>query len=231
MIGIFAPFMIILVILLLGIFLSKKMTPKLLRGNNTTLLFKGYVLLLVIASFSSSLLPSNDSFAGKAVSNEVIEQQKNYEKDIFPLVESGRIGEVRGAEVREKWTFPLEGKMLSISPMYSEAYIQVFVEHVAELKGQVEAYHYSSRTYMEGVDITERIHPPRLEIEGESLNIYSPASTKVKFFKMGALFPFNQFSGDGNIYFDDEAVTFGVNFLYLRVPEGTKVTGDVTVVR
>lgn len=230
MVAVFPIVVFLIILLTFGVILSKVLLPRMLKGNRASMVFLAYVIVLAAVSLLSFILPPKEHFAGRAVSSGDIERQREFQNDYVRLIESGRIDEIKGAEVKEKWKIPLERNSMSIKSAISDFYMLTFVESVPGLEGEAAAYYYGSKSYIENVDISDRIPPPQLEAEGANIVIYPPAPLKLEFAKFSLPFPFSQFSDDGNIYFNHETVFFNHGFLYIQVPEGVKVDGNVMII-
>lgn len=229
MIGLFLPLIIIAIILIFGVFSGKLVSAKVLQGNRTNIVFKGYLALLLIISVITLILPVKGAFSGKAVSDAEMKKQLEGNNHIYELVQKGMVDEIDDISVKKKWEFPFDEKEVTVdgaNPNYDG--FQVFVENVSSLEGKIEVRHYTAKSYIENVDITDRITSPNIKLDGAKVTLLPAESVELKFAKLSMPFPFGQFSGketDGTTYF--EGMAHGSEFLYIRVPEGIKVNGAV----
>jgi hypothetical protein len=229
MIGLFLPIVIIVIILIFALFSGKLLSAKFLQGNRINVVFTGYLALLLIISGISIFLPVKGVIPGKAISDAELKKQLAENDQIFELVQQGLVDEIKGISIMDEWVLPFAEKELTVADTTSDyERILMFVEKVNNLNGEIEVRHYAAKSYIETVDITERITSPYIKLDDSKFTVLPRDAVDLKFAKLSMPFPFGQFTeeeNDGTTYF--EGMHHGTEFLYIRVPEGTKVNGAV----
>ncbi|KZE64816.1 hypothetical protein AWM68_09155 [Fictibacillus phosphorivorans] len=194
-------------------------------------LLGGYTLVLLLATaFSVTLLPEHVT-EGKMVTRSEMDKVQAAQSKIIDRAFAGKLENVKGAFLeKENWSFPFKGSTLDINMIDKEMYgIMVFVEK-KKINGVVEATHYYGKSYIDGMDFTDKIESPSLAVDGKTLSIKAPKMLEVSFTKFSEGFAFSQFSGTRNAFEDHHTSVMGNDFILLSVPSDLNITGDVNFV-
>lgn len=199
-----------------------------MNGSGTTKVFTGYLIVLLCTGILSFIVPKGESYQGDYLTDQEIQQNERLNSDIYSIVESGKIEEAEGLTNMKSWEFPLEGKSLNINALSIHA--TVFIEKVKSLENQVKVTHYSTFSYIDNIDITDRFTSPEIQLTETTLMIYPQEPVNVKLVKYKNAFPFNQFAENGEQFSGGYGMMQGLDFIYIRVPAGTEITGDGNIV-
>lgn len=211
-----------------GSFSNKFISPRFMNGSGTTKIFIGYMVVLLCAGLLSFLIPKGESYQGDYLTDQEIQQNERLNGDIYSIVESGNIEEAEGLTKMKSWEFPLEGKPLNINALSMNA--TVFIEKVKSLENQVKVTHYSTFSYIDNIDITDRFTSPDIHLAETELKIFPQEPVNVELVKYTNAFPFNQFAEDGEQFNGGYGMMQGLNFIYIKVPEDIEVSGDGYVI-
>lgn len=218
-----------IVILLIFVGISAKVSgPKFMSGNTITKVFTGYVAVLLMTAILSFLLPEKSTFEGKYLRDKEISENEQLNNRAYEMVESGKIEDAKGLTQKETWDFTLDTSALNIKSIGDNS--MVFIEKVDSLERKVEVAHYSTFSYVANYDITDQFKSPEIRLNDDTLNIYPPEPLHIKLVKFTNAFPFNQFSENGEQFSDSHGMMQGMDFIYIRVPAGTKISGDGYVI-
>lgn len=221
-------FIILLLMLGFGNFSNKMFGARFLNGSGITKVFFGYVIVLFCTGILSFMIPKGESFPGKHLTDEEIRANERLNNDVYSMVESGKIDEAEGLKKKKSWEFPLEGQVLSIEAMNINS--MVFIEKVNSLEGKAEVTHYSTYSYVDNVDITDRFTSPEVMFSDSTIKILPSEPVNIKLVKFTNAFPFNQFTENGELSSGGYGMMQGMDFIYIRVPSETEITGGGTVI-
>ncbi|WP_079505223.1 hypothetical protein [Mesobacillus jeotgali] len=225
---------ILLVILLLlmlsfGNLSNKLFGARFMNGSGITKVFTGYVIVLLCTAILSLLIPKGETFPGKHLTDEEILANESLNSDIYSIVESGKVEEAEGLTKKKTWGFPLDGNnVLRIEALNLQA--AVFVEKVESLDDKVEVTHYSTYSYINNIDITERFTSPDIQLSENSLKLFPMEHVNIELVTFTNAFPFNQFSEYGEQVGGNYGMMQGLDFIYIRVPAGIEISGEVHVI-
>ncbi|WP_456276280.1 hypothetical protein [Bacillus sp. AK128] len=191
-----------------------------------------YCLILLVSLLTFYLLPSDifsytDEEFGKLNLDDV-----DYNTNIiYDALYKGKIEEVEEVNINEQWEFSYSGELLTINMNEDQTSMLVIAERSSELNGKIEATHYTSKAFIQGIDFSDQLHPPTVELDGEELNIKDPESIELKFFKLQKEFVMNQFDPNkkDNQFVMESSV--GVNVLYIKIPKDLGLVGNIQYVK
>lgn len=219
-------FIIVLLMISFGNF--KFFGARFMNGSGITKIFAGYFIILLVAGILSFMVPVEGTFQGEYLTDKEIQENEGLNSDIYHTIESGKIEEAEGLTKKESWDFPLNGQFLDINIMGQNA--MIFVEKVDSLEGKVEVTHYSTYSYIDNIDITNRFKSPDVEMSDTTLKIFPPDPVNIKLVKFNNAFPFTQFTEDGEQFTGGYGMMQGLDFIYITVPADTEVNGDGYVI-
>lgn len=219
---------VILLIVSFGSFSDRFLGARFMSGSGITKVFSGYLIILLAAGILSFMVPVEDSIQGEYLTDQQLAENDRLISDIYHTVESGNIDEAEGLTKKETWDFPLQGKQLDMNIMAQN--LMVFIEKEQSLDGGVEVTHYSTYSYIDNIDITNRIKSPDIELNGSTLKIFPLEPLNIKLVKYKHAFPFTQFSEDEEQFTEGYGMMQGLEFLYIKVPADVDVSGGGYVV-
>ncbi len=223
---------IILLILVIAAVVSQlsKSKKKVWIGMKTTrLLLLGYGGLLILLAGAALLLPMK-SYSFNILSEEEVEQTMKLQDQIMSEAFRGTFEEENGLDVVEKWTFPLTGDELGITPI-NDYYVQVFIEKSSDIKNEIQITHYAGKTIVNGMDLTEKRGEVQIEMQGNELEIKNPTHVSITLAEISSGFPFQQFTKEKVELFQSGSYgNIGMDILYIKAPEGLKIEGEALYV-
>ncbi|MGA9225635.1 MAG: hypothetical protein WB217_04755 [Mesobacillus sp.] len=225
---VFLVFIIILLMLSFGGFSNKLFGARFMSGSGTTKIFAAYFMILLVAGILSLMVTVEDTFKGDYLTDKEIEEYDRLNGDIYHTIESGKVDEAEGLIKKDSWEFSLKDQLLDVKNMNQNA--QIFIEKVDSLEGKVEVTHYSTYSYLDNIDITDRFPSPEIEMADATLKIFPIDPVTIKVVKFSNAFPFTQFSEYGEQNSNGYGMMQGMEFLYIRVPADTEISGDGQVI-
>lgn len=221
---VFLLLIIIVLFLSFGGLSRKFFSSSFMSGSRIPKVLAGYIIVLLIANIISFLIPVKQSFDGKYLSDEEIAAEEKLNQTVYPLIESGDIEEAKGISEKQTWEFPLKGELLTIHSLNQNA--MTFVEKVDTLEDKVVVTHYVTKSFVDNVDITEKFTSPEVQFNNATIKLFPADPVKIELVKFKPPFPFTQFSEKGNDLSGGYGMYHGMDFIYIRVPKGTEVSGD-----
>jgi hypothetical protein len=222
-------FIVILFMASFGIFSNKSISAKFMNGSGTRKVFAGYLIALLCTGIISFIVPKGESYQGDYLTDQEIQQNERLNNDIYSIVESGKIEEAEGLTKMKSWEFLLEGDQIGIESQ--EANSMVFVEKVKSLENKVEVTHYTTFSYIDNIDITDRFTSPEIQLTKTTLKVFPQEPVNVKLVKYTNAFPFNQFAENGEQFNGGYGMMQGLSFIYIKVPMDTEVSGNGYVIK
>ncbi|RIW34020.1 hypothetical protein D3H55_10515 [Bacillus salacetis] len=217
-------------ILALVFFGLKALGVRFFRGKRGNWLFGGYTAILLIAAVISYMIPNTVSYGGEPVSDERMKQEQHQSDEFFRLVRAGNIAEAEGVPLKKEWELPIEGNELEVPYTKSDYYISVLVERKDTADGVIEAAHYTSKSFLANIDVTEEVPSPDLSIVEGHLEIIPPEPVEIKMARTAYPYPFYQFTEGYSMFGRETDFFHNMEIIYLRVPSNVAVTGDVEYV-
>lgn len=221
-------FFVLLIMVSVGSFSKGIAASRFLNGSGITKVFTGYLVILLVAGLLASMVPVEGTLEAEYLTDKELEENDRLNSDIYSIVESGRIEEAEGLTKKENWDFPLNGKQLDIEFMGQN--VMIFIEKVDSLDGKVEVTHYSTYSYVDNIDITDRFKSPDIEMSESTLKILPADHVNIKLVKFTNAFPFTQFSEDEEQFTSGYGMMQGLEFIYITVPADTEVSGGGYVI-
>ncbi|WP_226645818.1 hypothetical protein [Mesobacillus subterraneus] len=221
-------FFVLLIMVSFGSFSKGFAGSRFLNGSGITKVFTGYLVILLVAGILASIVPVEGTMEAEYLTDEELAENDRLNSDIYSIVESGRIEEAEGLTKKENWDFPLNGKQLDIEFMGQN--VMIFVEKVDSLAEKVEVTHYSTYSYVDNIDITDRFKSPEIVMNDSTLKVLPADHLNIKLVKFTNAFPFTQFSEDGEQFNGGYGMMQGLDFIYITVPADTDVRGDGYVI-
>jgi hypothetical protein len=219
---------VILVFVSFGSFSNRFLGARFMSGSIVTKVFAGYLILLLVAGIVSFMVPVEDSIKGEYLTDKELAENDRLNSDIYHMVESGNIDEAEGLTKKGSWDFPLNGNHLDMNIMAQN--LMVFIEKDQSVEGKVEVTHYSTYSYIDNIDITNRIKSPDIELNGTTLKIFPLDPVNIKLIKYKNAFPFTQFTEDEEQFTSGYGMMQGLEFIYITVPADIEVSGGGYVI-
>ena len=190
------------------------------------LIFSGYVAVLLICVVLDTVYPVKIVNEWKKVDTKVLEKESI---DLYDTALAGKIAKEGSEFLRKKWNFDYNGKQLNIAAIQDE-YLNtsVVVERKNHNDGKIEAAYYQTRSSVNGMDITEFAHPPRLELAENGLLLRNPKKSKIKFSEFTNVFSVKQFTEE-DFFGHDSHFSEGQSILYLRISKDLELIDKTNI--
>lgn len=213
----FLPLLILVVIIGGGILVNRNVSKKPLMYQKSKWIFIGYVLLLVIASMFTFLLPTPDATIVKEEGNVDL----SVDGHLYDMAQSGRFSEIAQEDIRKSWKFPFEDNSLSLDSPYND--ISYLIEKTTDLDGKIEVYFLSGGQVVQVgnavVDVSDYIPIVSIEINADALQFRYPIKNQeiaITYFEPA--FPMQLMD-----QIDDGFSYAGSHFFYIRVPKDVEI--------
>lgn len=214
---------IILLILLAGfiIFQTKRNSKKkkrYLSGQKIRFMFGVYLVVLLISVGLFFLIPDE----GK-ISEPKVNHNFHY---MYDKVMDGHVSAIDQDRITKQWHFDYDGDELMMKAANNDMNgISIFVEKKKENDGKIDVLFYQTPTYVEGIDVTDQVKPPLVDLSSGALSVAKPRLQELKFTSFKQEFSISQFTGEDWFRMGDTFIR-GDHLLYIRVPNDLKIHQD-----
>jgi hypothetical protein len=225
----FLPILIVFIIVAFGIGIMRSNTKVSLGTKKIRWILGGYTIILVIATvISLSILPDHKNDQKVATAAEMTKIEDAQTKAIDNLYSGNVVDLDQVFSQKKKWSFPFNKKSLDIVLKEGETGIMsVFAERKNANDGEIEASYYVGKSYIDGVDFTDKVHSPELVLNGQQLTVNNPALVTVSFSRFSPGFAYSQFSKGGHFSQENRSSVIGRDFILLKVPNDIEINGDI----
>jgi hypothetical protein len=217
-----------IVVLLIAAFLYKSFLSNFLYKKPLfALLFSKYLIIiysavLIILAIVSYMLPENKLLKQAGNMDTINYQALQEAGQFYDLAKSGKLEQNKNITKNADYTFPIEGNQLEIV-LNNNSYCQIWVERKEVDDGKIEVGNYLSPFIAENIDITAKIKPPVINLNGNTMTIAPPVDT-INLIVFDRDFAVRQFSLN-NIprQITYSPVMVGNQAIYLRIPKNMQV--------
>lgn len=228
---IFVPiaFGVIVSVLIANFLLKKKtdLTKSMLKGNKLLWMLKGYVVILLLSIVVFYILPVDRTSYGKVMTDQEKNQAMKDGNSFVNRVNNGKIDEANGAILKKQWEFTLQGDKLILPDDWN---MLVMAERTEKNDHQIKIEHYVTPSIIEDTEVTKKMPSPTVHLDQDRLLIGNGKLVEIKLAYFKNSFISNQFNAQPLIKMDHQSI-FGNNLLYLRIPKGIEVEGNVQFVK
>ncbi|MFZ3578372.1 hypothetical protein [Virgibacillus sp. DJP39] len=218
----FMPIIIIITIIGLVVLVIKRNTKKqrkYLSGEKIRWMLGAYLLILLISVGMFLLIPSNSG----SIANEKADLGSSY---LVKSLHNGNAADIDEKFIAKKWKFDFKGEMLTfLAPGNDVNGISIFVEEKMENDGIVEVMYYQTPTYVEGMNVSDRIKLAQVKLRDNRLIISKPDQLELNFTAFKQEFIMNQFT-EGDSMNLNGSLILGAQALYIRIPKTLNVQQD-----
>ncbi|MCR6545674.1 hypothetical protein NVS47_09165 [Dehalobacterium formicoaceticum] len=149
-----------------------------------------------------------------------IEIIESIDIDIFQAIQENKLDQESGIYLQEEKSFAFSEEELGLT--FNE-YLPVIVKRKAQNDGQIDTAYYTTKSYIRGFDLSDRIKPPTIELIGEKLYVTSQL-TEIKIAEVEDDPIVNQFLGQNSWEDKWNIVTnWGERALYLEIPRDVQI--------
>lgn len=200
-----------------------------LYSNRVRWIVAGYVAILLICAVVVTVNPNKDQADWKMIDIEDLEKKN---QDLYNYAIAGKIDTVDSKFINEKWDLDYREQQLNIEVAAAEFLnTQIIVERKQTNDDKIEAIYYKTRTSVNGMDITNRTNPLRLELAGNTLSLMNPKKVTLEFSMFTNVFSVNQFTGEDSLFDHHSYISEGASILYLQIPKDLELMdkGDLNL--
>ncbi len=221
---------VLFVIVASGIGIMRSNTKVSIGTRKIRWILGGYTIILAIATvISLSVLPNYKNDQKVATAAEMLKIEDAQTKAIDNLYSGNVVDLDQAFSEKKKWSFPFSEKALDIVLKEGETGIMsVFAERKSANDGEIEASYYLGKSYIDGVDFTEELHPPELLLNGQQLTVNNPTLVTVSFSRFSPGFAYSQFSKNEHFSQENRSSVIGRDFILLKVPNDIEIKGDIS---
>jgi len=138
--------------------------------------------------------------------------------DLFGAARTGKLEQTPGVFAKGKWSFDYGAGQLEIA---REPEIMIWAQRKDTEDGKLEVGFYLAKTSLEGVDYTDKIESPSVELSGSRLTVKNASHYQIKLAKFTPDFTVSQFSGGASEQIVGSSSLPGV--LFLRFPKNVNI--------
>ncbi|MGA4721463.1 hypothetical protein [Fictibacillus nanhaiensis] len=226
----FLPILIVFIIVAFGIGIMRSNTKVSLGTKKIRWILSGYTIILAIATVISLFILPNHKNDEKIATADEMNKIENAQNRAVNNLYSGNLDDLDKAfSEKKKWSFSFDKKSLDIVLTEGETGIMsVFAERKSENDGEIEATYHVGKSYIDGVDFTDKVNSPELLLNGQQLTVNNPALVTVSFSRFSPGFAYSQFSKGGHFSQENRSSVIGRDFILLKVPNDIEINGDIS---
>ncbi|GGM25261.1 hypothetical protein GCM10011351_08750 [Paraliobacillus quinghaiensis] len=202
---------------------------RLFNRMHTYKLLVGYVVVLLLGVVVCTFLTVGEGSDLELMSEQELTDKLAINDKIYPLLEKGKWQEASEfAHLFDQTTFPLFDDQLTISALKEDRYMNgpIFVEKTDELIDSIEVLQYKGYTSFLRIDISSLMDLYQVKLVDQNLYVEpSKGEETIDIALKNHPFTAYQFTGSNNL--NSGLSIIGLEYIYVRVPENTDVTGDV----
>lgn len=203
------PIIIIIVIIIAIPFFMKKARPVTIKITHWLLLI--YVGVLLLATAVAPFIIGEDLSNREFLREKDIEQER---RAFSQALSEGNIETIDEGFLVNEITYDYQNSTLKIERTNGYG-PQVFVERKDSNDGKIEAFIYTNRFFIDGLNFTDKLGEPfQSKLTQDTLTIQSPEQTNIKVSMIKNEFTINQFTKGSN---ENSTIQNGISALYLRV--------------
>lgn len=201
---------------------KKKMTKRRVLSRKTVRgLMIGYGVILVVATVVYYLLPNTQVSSPSPFSNQT-------PTDMFSMSSLTQLEHSNEVIKNGQKVYKYIGSTLKLTDNEQEA-IPVLIERKATNDHTIDVYHFTQRTIVNQVDITQQLPSPKINLHGVVLQVSQPKKVNLKFATFDPEFTITQFFGGSIFHRNGINYQMGQKLLYLRIPKNLQIIKDKNI--
>ncbi|WP_430788991.1 hypothetical protein VBD025_02500 [Virgibacillus flavescens] len=210
---------IILLILIVGfvVMINKVVTmkkKKYISGQKIRWVLGIYITVLLISTALYYLIPTNSDS-----SEDVVDRSFPY---LSEKIYNGSTDKLDEKFITKQWNLEYDESTLRINGGGSDQGGSVFVKEKSEDDNQIDVFLYQTPSYVEGMEITDKINPPYVNLSSGNLTISNTKETNLEYTTFRSEFTISQFTGGDSMNLDN-SYTRGERILIIKIPKGLKL--------
>ena len=161
---------VIMLLLIFFLFMSKSKRP-LFSGLLSKYIAFFYIVLLLLSSLAVYILPEKAFIQNLEDQNQQISQAHEITASIFDIAQQGELDNTPGIYKKADLSFQIAGDRLELASTDSFDFHDIFVKRKESDNGLVQVSSYMTSSLVNGIDVTPKILPPVIKLEGNKLKI------------------------------------------------------------
>lgn len=219
------PIIILTVIFIAVLFLYIKGSRKFVTVKVTHWLLLMYTGVLV---FSMIANPFVIDVKGKQIQKVSEKESEKVRQDFYDKISKGKIEALSNRSLLKHSSFEFHQPTLKINCTGVEPPL-VYVEKTKAADHGIEAYAFVTGLFINGIDFTEKITPPRFSVSDMdgSITVHNAEHQTIDVAILKNEFTITQFSGGAKMF---SLINHDAPVIYLRVPKHIKITSETDIV-
>lgn len=219
------PFFL-MALLILGVFVFGK---KMIKFRGKFNLIKGrwiltiYMICLVASVFISFFIPETESTSFPKATEE---DRKSLAIDLEGAAYEGKLDDISNLVKHKNKEISLKGKQLKIVSENEDFFMSIIIERIKTPSAKIDSTIYQTKSIFRGLDISNKLQPVSLTLEGDRLSIIGPSPIEMSIQNFSDEMTFSQFTDGGIFNYDTDTFETGNILLYLKVPEVIDVENE-----
>ncbi|MGF7185407.1 hypothetical protein GGQ84_001494 [Desulfitispora alkaliphila] len=223
-VNVFSSLLIIMLFIGLIVFIkrmSEKPSHKKLKW-----ILGAYVAILIFSFIFIHTLSEEDFIGGEAGAQNGILVTDQERQNFYDAAMEGRLDELKKVPMTGQWSFEYtEDQLEIVSPGGDYTRIWVVVERKDVDDDKIKAASFTGRNIINGIDLTDKIKPPEVKVEGNQLKVIMPEEVRIELGRFDRDFTVKQFfpNGNNNRNRREMSSVGGPQVLYIQVPKGVQI--------
>ncbi|OIJ17381.1 hypothetical protein BKP37_02435 [Anaerobacillus alkalilacustris] len=217
--GLLLPLLVVLLIAILFSFNGKrlKFTSPIMYKKRAKYILIIYSSILLFSTVLFYLIQPQLVPINKEDNQEIIYEINNYVQDFYAAINEG---ETEAISQLEKWQFPYTGDTIEISN--NNHHFILMVERKKTEDDTIDVTYLTTKTFIEGVEFTDYLKPPTVELSGGRIIIGEPPPVTINVAKFDKEFTINQFYKE-NRWMNEWRSSIGMSAIYIQIPRNVEV--------
>ncbi len=209
-------------VLILVILAGSKMIKFLFSGSIPKFIAAAYLPVLIVSAGILYVLPEKKAENG----DKTLAEAQEISSRFYGLAKYDKLDGYEGIYKNGSYSFKLEGNQLELAVQDKEGYYDIWVKRKSADDGRIEVKCYAMPSIVSGVDITKKVAPPVIKLEGDKLNIIPEKKYRLDYSEFDSGFITSQFTAGSSGSQRGGWAFFGGQSVYLYVPESMKISGS-----
>lgn len=218
---------VIMFLLIFFLFMSKSKRP-LFSGLLSKYLMLCYCGVLLLSCPAVYVLPPKTLIQTSEDQNQQISQAQDTAARLLDIAKQGKLDRTPGIHKKADFSFQVAVDKLELVPGGNFDY-DILIARKDSDDGLVQVSSYMTSTFVQGMDVTQNILPPVVNLEGNRLKLNSPEYYTLNYAAFKPDFTAQQFTGGFMLSVPEPFgnTAFGRNTIYLQIPKNMKIIGNL----
>jgi len=218
---------ILITVLTIGIVVFEKLSKMSFVNKSSDITLTIYVAVLFVCLIAYFILSKPEWEAANVTSDKQHYAQMN---DVKSALHKGDVDQVKNNLINEQ-LFNYEGEVLYLEQVEGDNnWFSILIERKSENDGVIEVKQYNTGTTLNNINVTDKVKPFRLNVEGEVLRVMDAEPTTIHFTFYKKEFPISQFTEEKESNHEYGTNSYmGADVIYLRIPNDVLVKNETNV--